>query len=169
MDTKKLIVKAQHSGFYLWLLNQGLFKMIPFNKPHRFKVAEISDRQIKVNLPYRKSNFNHIKGIHACAMATVSEFATGFLLLSRLDPKAYRIIMKTLEMDYHYQGKMDAYAQFEISDDWLKTEVYEPLLQSDSIVVTCEVKIMDSDGNHLSTGRVHWQVKPWSKVKTKVS
>ncbi|MEM9857935.1 MAG: DUF4442 domain-containing protein [Bacteroidota bacterium] len=169
MDTKKLISKAQDSSFYLWLLNQGLFRMIPFNKPHRFKVVEISEDAIKVSLPYRKSNFNHIRGIHACAMATVSEFATGFLLLSRLDPKNYRIIMKMLEMDYHYQGKMDAYAAFKLTNNWLKKEVYTPLETSESIVVTCEVKIKDIEGNHLSTGKVHWQIKPWSKVKTKIS
>ena len=143
--------------------------MIPFNKPHKFKVVELGKSRIKVSLPYRKSNFNHIKGIHACAMATVSEFATGFLLLARLDPKVYRIIMKTLEMDYHYQGKMDSHAEFEMTDEWLKGEVYSPLDNSDSVVVICEVKIMDIAGNHLSTGKVHWQVKPWSKVKTKVS
>ncbi len=169
MDTKKLISKAQDSSFYLWLLNQGLFRMIPFNKPHRFKVVEISEDAIKVSLPYRKSNFNHIRGIHACAMATVSEFATGFLLLSRVDPKNYRIIMKTLEMDYHYQGKMDAYAEFKLTNDWLTKEVYTPLETSDRTVVTCEVRIKDIEGNHLSTGKVHWQIKPWSKVKTKIS
>ncbi|MEM8568740.1 MAG: DUF4442 domain-containing protein, partial [Bacteroidota bacterium] len=167
MNTKKLVEKAQYSKFHRWLLNQGLFRMIPFNRPHGFKVSEISESKIKTSLPYRKSNFNHIKGIHACAMATVSEFATGFLLLSRLDPKKYRIIMQTLQMDYHYQGKMDAFAEFELTDEWLNTNVYIPLQNSDRVVVICEVKIMDIAGNHLSTGMVHWQVKPWDKVKTK--
>ncbi len=169
MNTTEIVKKAQTSGFYLWLLNQGLFKMIPFNKPHRFKVVEITDYSIKTILPYRRSNFNHIKGIHACAMATVSEFTTGFLLVSRIDPKKYRIIMQTLQMDYHYQGKIDAYGSFEISDEWLQSQIYTPLETSDSVVVDCEVKIIDREGNHLSTGHVFWQVKPWDKVKTKVS
>ena len=168
MNTKEIARKAQHSKFHLWLLNQGLFRMIPFNKPHGFKIAELSDSRIKTYLPYRKSNFNHIKGIHACAMATVSEFTTGFLLVSKLDPKKYRIIMQTLQMDYHYQGKMDAYGVFEIDDAWLNAKVYEPLTEHDSVVVECEVKIHDSQGNHLSTGKVYWQVKPWDKVRTKV-
>ena len=169
MNTTKLVKRAQDSRFYLWLLNLGLYKMIPFNKPHKFRVAEITDTKIKTMLPYRKSNFNHIKGIHACAMATVSEFTTGFLIVSKLDPKKYRIIMKTLEMEYHYQGKMDAYGEFEITDQWLEEQVYRPLEKEDSIVVRCEVKIHDEEGNHLSTGNVYWQVKPWSKVKTTVS
>lgn len=169
MNINTILQKAQHSSFYLWLLNLGLSRRIPFNKPHGFKVIEVKDDVLKTLLPYRKSNFNHIRGIHACAMATVSEFTTGFLMISRIDPKKYRIIMKTMEMEYHYQGKMDAIAVFTISENWLETNIYKPLESQESTVVICEVKIHDKEGNHLSTGKVHWQVKSWDKVKTKVA
>lgn len=169
MNTTKIVEKAKTSSFYLWLLNAGVTRMIPFNKPHGFKVVEISETQIKTKLPYKKLNFNHINGLHACALATLSEFTTGFLMISRLDPKKYRIILKTLEMEYHYQGKMDGYGSFEISDEWMKNMIYKPLESSESTVVICEIKIHDTDGNHLTTGKVHWQVKSWDKVKTKVS
>lgn len=169
MDTKVITQKAKTSKFYLRLLNLGLFKMIPFNKPHGFKVEEIDDDRVKIILPYKKSNFNHIKGIHACALATVSEFATGFLLVSKLDPKKYRIIMKTLEMEYHYQGKMDCFGEFKVDENWMNDNVYDPLKSVESTVVNCEIKIHDKNGNHISTGNVHWQIKPWEKVKTKVA
>ncbi len=169
MNINTILRKAQHSSFYLWLLNMGLNSKIPFNKPHGFKIIEVKDDILKILLPYRKSNFNHIKGIHACALATVSEFTTGFLMISRIDPKKYRIILKTLEMEYHYQGKMDAIAVFTISENWLEENIYKPLQDNDSTVVICEVKIHDKQGNHLSTGKVHWQVKSWDKVRTKVA
>lgn len=169
MNTTEIVKKAQTSSFYLWLLNRGLIKMIPFNKPHGFKVVEITDTSLKTLLPYKRLNFNHVKGLHACALATLSEFTTGFMMISRINPKKYRIILKTLEMDYLYQGKMDAYSSFEISDQWLEEKIYTPLKSNDAIVVICEVKIHDKDGNHLTTGKVHWQVKPWDKVRTKVS
>jgi len=77
--------------------------------------------------------------------------------------------MQRLEMDYHYQGKMDAIASFQIDDRWLSERVYSPLTQQDAVVIDCEIKIHDIQGNHLSTGRVYWQIKDWQKVKTKVS
>jgi hypothetical protein len=83
--------------------------------------------------------------------------------------KQYRIIMQRLEMDYHYQGKMDATAEFTISKEWLAQHVINPLQTQDAIVVPCEVKIHDSKGNHLTTGKVYWQIKDWAKVKTKVA
>lgn len=168
MNIKRIVEKSKHSGFYRKLLNSGLNRMVPFNKPHRFKIVEISDHHLKILVPYRRSNFNHIKGIHACALATVSEFTTGFLLLSRLDPKKYRLIMQNLNMQYHYQAKMNSYGTFFISEEWLDELIYQPLETSKKVTVDCEVKIHDKEGNHISTGIVTWQIKSWEEVKTKV-
>lgn len=164
-----ILEKAKTSSLHRRLLNWGLDRMVPFNKPHRFSILEIQDYHLKTLIPYRKRNLNHIRGLHACALATVSEFTTGLLLLSQLDQKKYRLIMQRLEMDYHYQGKMDAMASFTISPEWLQENVYAPLATQDSVVVICEIKIHDVSGNHLTTGHVYWQIKDWQKVKTKIS
>lgn len=168
-DPKTVLEKSKTSSFYLKILNWSLSRMIPFNKPHGFRIIEIEDFRIKTLMPYKRSNFNHIRGLHACGLATISEFTTGFLLLSSLDMNKYRIIMQRLEMDYHYQGKIDATAEFTISKEWLEKNVVAPLSTQDAVVVPCEVKIHDVKGNHLTTGKVFWQFKDWSKVKTKVA
>jgi acyl-coenzyme A thioesterase PaaI-like protein len=166
-DTAKIIQKAKNSAFWQWVLNLALSRMIPFNRPHKFRVVTLEDHFLKALIPYRPSNFNHIRGLHACALATISEFATGFLLITRLDSKKYRLIMQRIEMDYHYQGKMDAFAEFRISEEWLQQNIIAPLQSSESVVVPCEIKIHDVKGNHLTTGKVYWQIKDWARVKTK--
>jgi len=163
----KIIEKAKHSAFWLWVLNRALPGIVPFNSPHKFHVVQFTDHHLKARIPYRRSNFNHIRGLHACALATISEFATGFLLLSRLDISKYRLIMQRIEMDYHYQGKMDAFAEFSTDDAWYKEQIFTPLQSHESVIVPCTVKIHDAKGNHLTTGKVFWQVKDWTKVKTK--
>jgi acyl-coenzyme A thioesterase PaaI-like protein len=167
-DPAKIVEKAKHSSLYLKILNWSLNRMIPFNKPHGFRIVEIGDHHLKTLIPYKQKNFNHIRGLHACALATISEFTTGFLLVTKLDAKKYRLIMQRLEMDYHYQGKTDAYAVFSLDAEWFEQNIYTPLKHQESTVVICEVKINDEKGNHLTTGKVYWQVKDWSKVKTKV-
>lgn len=169
LNPDKILQKAKTSAFYRTILNWSLARMIPFNKPHGFKIVEISDFKIRTLIPYRRSNFNHIHGLHACSLATISEFTTGFLLISNLDMKKYRLIMPRLEMDYHYQGKLNSYAEFSISQEWLDQHIITPLKSQDAVVVPCEVKIHDEKGNHLTTGKIFWQIKAWSKVKTKVS
>ena len=141
--------------------------MIPFNRPHGFKVVSIDAENIKTMVPYKKRNFNHIKGIHACALATLCELTTGLQMLTRLDPKAYRLIMQTMTIDYHYQAKRNAYATFSLTKEWMEEQIFSPLKFQDAVVVQCQVEVHDEVGNHLCTGKVSWQVKSWSKVKTK--
>lgn len=168
MDLNKYIDRARTSSFHLWVLNVGLDYVVPFNKPHGFKVVSVSDYSVKTLIPYKKRNFNHIRGLHACALATISEFTTGILLLYKLGSQKYRLIMQRLEMEYHYQGKMNAYAEFVISKEWLNENIFTPLTRQDAVVVPCEIKICDEAGNHLTTGKVFWQIKNWDKVKTKM-
>lgn len=169
LDPAVILQKAKTSSFYLWVLNWALARMIPFNKPHGFKVVEVGDHHLRTLIPYKKSNFNHIRGLHACGLATISEFTTGFMLISKLDMKRYRIIMQRLEMEYHYQGKMDAFAEYRLEDDWMEKEIYEPLKTQDAVVLPFEIKIYDASKNHLTTGKIFWQIKEWGKVKTKVA
>jgi len=55
----------------LMALDKVLALGIPFNAPHGFKFKELSDDAIRITLPNRKLNHNHLGGVHACAMATV--------------------------------------------------------------------------------------------------
>nr|PZN47528.1 MAG: DUF4442 domain-containing protein [Bacteroidota bacterium] len=168
IDLKRAVERARTSSFQLRLLNLALDRMVPFNKPHGFRIVEIGDDHITTLIPYRKRNFNHIRGLHACALATLSEFTTGFLLLTKLDARKYRLIMQRLEMDYHYQGKMNSMATYSITEETMQQQIIEPLKTQDSVVIVCEVKIHDEAGNHLTTGKVHWQIKDWQKVRTKL-
>jgi acyl-coenzyme A thioesterase PaaI-like protein len=167
MDMMRFVGRAKESTFYLWLLNQVFDRMVPFNKPHRFRILEIGDDYVKTSLPYRRRNLNHVNGLHACALATLTELSSGFLLASRLDPKKFRLILKRLEVDYLYQGKMDAICEFRITNDQMRTAITGPLDKLESTVFVAEVNIFDVKGNQLTSGKAHWQIKDWSKVRTK--
>ena len=168
MNQKKYIEDAKASKFGLWKLNFGLFKMIPFNKPHGIKIKTLKNNSIETFIPHKRKNLNHIKGIHACGLATCAEFASGFLLLSRLDMKKYRIIMETIEMKYHYQAKTDVTAKFSFSEEWLNDKIITPLIKNEAIFIECIIELYDTKNNHIATGKTNWQIKDWDKVKTKV-
>ena len=82
-----------------------LRKGIPFNGPHKFKVDEIKPGFVACTAPFIRKNKNHLGGIHACCLATVSELSCGIALLSCLDAKKYRLIMQNMEVSYHYQPR----------------------------------------------------------------
>lgn len=163
-----LIVKARRSGFWLFVLNLLMARTIPFNSPHKFRISEMSDEHLRTFAPYRKSNFNHIRGIHACAIATVAEFSAGFLLLTKLDPSKYRLIMGRLDADYTYQAKEDIIALAELTSERLHEEVLAPLEQGESTEIVMTTVVSDVSGNEVAEVRTTWQVKRWDRVKTKV-
>lgn len=169
MDLQKLAKKAQSSKFYLYLLNFFLARFVPFNKAHRFKVVSIGDYKLWVKAPYRKSNFNHLKGIHACAQATIAEISSGLLLISLLNPKSYRIILQKLELEYLYQAKTDIVAKFEIDAQWLQEKVLNPLNEKDRLFIDCPISLYDTEGNKVAQASARWQIKNWKAVKTSVN
>lgn len=168
MDLPKLLERSRSSSFTRGWMNMGLRWMIPFNRPHGFRVVPLASGGIRVEIPYWRVNRNHIKGIHACCLATAAEYCSGLALMERLDPKRYRIIMKTLRMEYHYQAKAKAHAEFAPSAADLENHIIQPLGSGEPVLYTAEVPLHDVAGNHLATGHITWQVKDWQKVRTKV-
>ncbi|MFK7757884.1 MAG: DUF4442 domain-containing protein [Flavobacteriales bacterium] len=167
-DLKGILVKAGTNKSLLKMLNPAMRKMIPFNKPHRFNVEEITSERVVVKIPYRRSNLNHLKGIHACALSTACEYSSGLLLLRHLGTKDYRLIMRTLRTEYHYQGKEEVNAIFEFSNERVEAEVLPQLAKEGVVDLSCEIKAYDVSGNHICTTECLWQIKKWDKVKTNV-
>lgn len=168
MDLGKELTKASKSAIRLWLLNRIMWRVVPFNKPHAIKIVDIQENSLQIRLPYKKNNFNHIKGIHACALATLSEYITGLSLLRFIKSKDYRLIMKSIKMDYFYQAKQDVIATFEIDKDSFFKKLNADLEKEDSALIPLVVEVFDTEKNHICTGNVDWHIKPWKKVRTKL-
>ncbi|MBN8704112.1 MAG: DUF4442 domain-containing protein [Bacteroidetes bacterium] len=161
-----LIEQAKNSNFYLWLLNLVAARVVPFNLAHSFRITAITKQSVEIKLPYKKANLNHIKGIHACALATLSEYCTGLVLLSAIDATKYRIILKNINITYHYQAKTAVHAKFELTPEWIEANVLEPLKTSDAVFKEFKIETHDASNNHICTGLINWQIKPWKSVKT---
>lgn len=161
-----LIAKAKHSTFYLWLLNVVLLKTVPFNKPHGLKVIQIGDDELTITAYPKKANLNHIKGIHACLLATLCEYVSGLSLLTHFSPKEYRIILKSINMTYHYQAKTAVSVTFKITKQQIEEEILKPLKTQEAIFREFPVEVYDTQNNHICTGLINWQIKAWKNVKT---
>lgn len=168
MDLARLIHAARSSRWSRWLLNVLLARRIPFNQPHGLRVEPLATGGIRVHVPYWRINRNHIRGIHACALATAAEFCSGLALLEVLDGRKYRLIMKCLHMDYHYQAKRDAVASYAPDRQALDASLQALAIGGPAMVHEAVVEVHDAEGAHLATGRVTWQVKAWEQVRTKV-
>ncbi|MBS1646699.1 MAG: DUF4442 domain-containing protein [Bacteroidetes bacterium] len=163
-----LIQKAEHSRFYLWLLNTALLRYVPFNRPHKLKIQQISPNGITIAAKSIKNNLNHIQGVHACLLATLCEYVSGFSLLINLSPTKYRVILKNIGMTYHYQAKTDVWTHFNIPSEEIQGILGE-LQNKDAIFKEFSVQVFDAQKNHICTGLINWQIKSWEHVKTKLN
>ncbi len=152
MHLPTLLNKARTSALQRGLLNAVLPLMIPFNRPHGFRVVPLREGGIRVEIPYWRINRNHIKGIHACALATAAEMCSGLSVLEQLDPRKYRLIMRELRMQYHYQAKQKSWATCVPLAEDIKRSVVEPLQDSEAVDYASTVELHDKAGNHLATG-----------------
>lgn len=163
-----LASKAQHSSFYRFILNIALLRAVPFNSPHNIRVQSIGNNSITIKAKNTVHNRNHIKGIHACLLATMCEYVSGLSLLLQLNPKDYRIILKNISMTYHFQAKTSVYAHFELLPETVTAQVLKPLESQEALFKEFTVEVYDDDKNHICTGLINWQIKAWKHVKLKV-
>lgn len=141
---------------------------IPFNAGHGFRVSPLPSGGIRVDVPMRRNNRNHIRGIHACCLATAAELCSGLALMEHVDPAQFRIIMRAITMEYHLQAKGAARAEYAPALADLERSLLGPLQVGEAVLFTTEVQLRDKQGHVLATGRITWQVKAWDKVRTKV-
>ena len=145
-----------------------LLRTVPFNKPHQLKVLKIGDGELTIGAENKRFNQNHIKGIHACLLATLCEYASGLTLLLHLPPKDYRIILKSIQMTYHFQAKKNVRVNFKLSAKEVEQNFILPLQTQDAMFHEFTVEVHDEDKNHICTGLINWQIKAWKNVKMKV-
>ena len=162
-----LIQKAEHSKMHLWLLNRVMSHAVPFNKPHGFQVSKITADSVKTFAPYHKKNFNHVRGIHACAIATIGELAAGIILMYHFSPREYRFIMSNMQIDYHYQAKKNITATAHLSTED-KISIQNHLKEADKTMQLIITEVKDDDQQLIATVKTLWQIKLWKQVKTKV-
>lgn len=159
---------AAKEGNVFWL-NAVFKRILPFNAPHGIRVLTFSDEEVRVALPDRRANRNHLKGTHACAIAAACEFCSGLAVLAQFDMKDYRLIMNRLEVDYMRRPvKGRCMAKADISPN-LREEVQQ-LIESSADGAARLVMpslLLDASGETVARATVHWHVKAWDDVKYK--
>ena len=163
----RLIENSHSSDRWLMVLNRLMRILIPFNRPHAVKILEMGENLVRTSAPYQRKNFNHLRGVHACAIATIAEFSAGLMLLSRLDPTRYRLIMSSLRVDYLFQARQDIIAETRLEDAELTSEILGPLQEQLAIKTSLNTLVTDANGRKIARVKTCWQIKDWDKVRTR--
>jgi acyl-coenzyme A thioesterase PaaI-like protein len=137
-----------------WATSFALGKVVPLVGTASLRFDEISSQRVVVCIRNRKPVQNHIKGVHAAAMALLAETATGFCVGMNL-PDDKLPLIKTLKVDYLKRavGDMKAVAE-------LRPEQIQQILTLDKGEVTVPVRISDESGQEPIQCEMVWAWVP---------
>ncbi len=132
-----------------WLFSKLIGFVIPYTGSVQPRVVSLQPGHAVVNLHDRRRVRNHLKSIHAIALANLAEFTTGLATLSGMPP-ATRAILTGLEVEYHKKARGTLRA--ECTSDLPAT------IETQSLKV--EAKIYDATSECVATGRATWLIGP---------
>lgn len=137
-----------------WLTSFVLGNVVPLVGTARLRFDEISHERVVVSIRNRRKVQNHIKGVHAAAMALLAETATGFCVGMNV-PDDKLPLIKTLKVDYLKRsvGDMKAVAQ-------LRPEQIQQIRTQDKGEVTVPVTITDESGQEPIQCEMVWAWVP---------
>ncbi|KLT72209.1 hypothetical protein PL75_09375 [Neisseria arctica] len=110
-------------------------RFVPFLSTAGLRFEQLSRESVRVSIRNRRAVQNHIKGVHACAMALLAETATGFAVQMNV-PDDKLILLKSMNIQYVKRSVGNMHAVARISDEMaarLQTE------ERGNFVVPCEV------------------------------
>lgn len=79
--------------------------IVPHAARMGFRIEDLTPRSIAVSMPDKRANRNHLRSLHAMALAHLGEFTTGLLLLYAVSADGYRTILTRYEIEYLHKAR----------------------------------------------------------------
>lgn len=132
-----------------WLFSLLLGFMVPYTGTIGARVESLEPGHVRVRLRERRRVRNHLRSVHAIAIANLGEVATGLALIGALGPEA-RGILTGLDVRYEKKarGVLEAEARCEV-----------PTVTR-SMDRTVQAEIRDAAGDTVATVTAHWRLGP---------
>ena len=123
--------------------------MVPYSGTIRARVERFEPGDVAVVLVDRRRVRNHLRSVHAIALANLGELATGLALLGAMGSNV-RGILTGIDVRYlrKARGTLRAEVRCEIPD------------VAGNVDYTVEADILDGDGTVVSTVQAHWRLSP---------
>lgn len=138
----RMVAKASRlpPGLRSYVLSRLFGRVVPFLGTAGLRFDEVGPRRLAVSLRNRRKVQNHIRGVHAAAMALLAETASGFVMGMNV-PDDKLMLLKSMKVDYlqRSQGDMRAVAT-------LRPEQIDALHAQDKGHTVVEVVVTDASG-----------------------
>ena len=160
-ETKKLKQSAENRVLSMWnklggsvigrkLFNILLSRSVPYTGSIKANVLELQPGLVKVSLRDRRAVRNHLKSIHAIALANLGELASGLAMVTAV-PSGTRTIVTNLEIEYLKKARGQLFAEGRATPPSTIIKSVEDLAYAD---------ISDEAGDVVARVKVLWRLSP---------
>lgn len=131
------------------LFSMLLGRMVPYSGSIGARIEEFEPGRAVVTLRERRSVRNHLRSVHAIAIANLGELATGLALLGAMGSEVRGILVG---IDVRYTKKARGLLTADV-----RCEVPTVTESMDHVV---DAEIHDEKGDVVATIRAHWRLSP---------
>ncbi|WP_288379196.1 DUF4442 domain-containing protein [uncultured Acinetobacter sp.] len=144
-------------GLRSTLWSKAFGRIVPMVGTANIRYLEVDQHHVKVRLENQRNMQNHIKGLHAAAMALLAETATGFLTGLHV-PDDRILLIKSLHVDYLkvVQGGLTATAQLSLEQQCF-------IAEHDKAELSIPVTVVDDAGVEAIRCEMIWAWLPKRK------
>jgi acyl-coenzyme A thioesterase PaaI-like protein len=125
----------------------GLY--VPHAARMGFRLRSLDAASITVEMPDRRSNRNHLRSLHAMALAHLGEYTSGLLLLYAVQPMGYRTILREYGIEYLAKARGTITGR-------AKVELPKGSLDRKDVVV--KASLTDRSGEEVARVTATWRV-----------
>ncbi|HEX8849019.1 MAG TPA: DUF4442 domain-containing protein [Gemmatimonadaceae bacterium] len=126
-----------------------LGRIVPYTATIHPRVLELTATGARISIADRRGVRNHLRSIHAIALANVAELTTGLPLAYAVMPRGRTILLSlTVEFVKKARGTLTATSTFVAPSPDIESEIEIP------------VEVRDAEGDVVVRGRARWRVGP---------
>lgn len=134
-----------------WLFHRALYRVVPYSGTTGAEVVSLEPGRVEMRMADRRRVRNHLRSVHAVALANVGELASGLAMLTALPPRVRGIVVH-LEIDFlkKARGELTVRSAPEVPD---MPDSDQPLEYD----VTAEIR--DEVGDVVARTTVSWRLE----------